>query len=126
MGLIFELTFSYLLYQFIDRNCIRILAPKTMVQEHPALYIPGEHIGHISRDAALVLSEFMDSPHPALNENNIYGLGFKIACRLRDDTNHTSEGYLIDVVVFSINSDPWTHLFLNVLAEKNIFCHKLN
>jgi hypothetical protein len=97
-----------------------------MVQEHPALYIPGEHIGHISRDAALVLSEFMDSPHPALNENNIYGLGFKIACRLRDDTNHTSEGYLIDVIVFSINSDPWTYFFLNVLAEKNIFCHKLN
>jgi hypothetical protein len=97
-----------------------------MVQVHPASYVPGERIGHIRRDAALVLSEFIDSPHTALNENNIYGQGFKVACRLRDDTNHTSEGYLIDVVIFSINSEPWTNLFLDILAEKNIFCHKLN
>ena len=102
MGLIFELIISYVLLQFINPKCIRVLAPKTMIQEHPALYIPGEHIGHISRDAAVVLSEYMDSPHPALNEKNIHGQGLKIACRLRDDTNHASEGYLIDVVVFMI------------------------
>jgi hypothetical protein len=70
-----------------------------------------------------VLSEFMDSPHPLLNENNRYGRGFKFACRLREDTNHTCGGYLIDVIIFSVNSDSWTNLFCNVLAEKNIFCH---
>jgi hypothetical protein len=94
------------------------------VQQHPASYIPGEHIGHLSRDAALVLSAFMDSPHPALNENNVYGRGFQFACRLRDDTNHTCEGYAIDVV-FSINSDSWTNLFFDILTEKSIVCEIL-
>jgi hypothetical protein len=105
MGLNLPLIFFFPLFQLIDTNCIRILAPKTIVQEHPASYITGEHIGHISRDAALVLSEFMDFPHPLLNENNRYGRGFKFACRLREDTNHTCDGYLIDVVIFSVNSD---------------------
>jgi hypothetical protein len=95
------------------------------VQQHSASNIPREHIGHLSRDAALVLSDFMDSPHPALNENNVYGRGFQFAFRLRDDTNHTCEGYAIDVVVFSINSDSWTNLLFDILTEKSIVCEKL-
>jgi hypothetical protein len=114
MGLNLYLALFYTFFHQIDSNCIRILAPKTVAQQHPASYIPGEDLGHISRDAALVLSEFMDSPNPLLNENNRYGRGFTFACRLREDTNHTCEGYLIDVVVFSNNSDSWTNLFLGV------------
>lgn len=37
----------------------------------------------------------------------------------------TADGYLIDVVVLSINSDSWTNLFVNVLAEKNIVVENL-
>lgn len=91
-----------------------------------ASYIPGEHIGHISRDTALVISEFMDSNSSLLNENNRYGRGFMFACRLKEDTNHTSAGYDIDVVVFTTNSDSWTDLFHDILSQRNIVCHKLN
>lgn len=97
-----------------------------MVQGPSESYIPGEDIGHVSRDVALILSDFMDSPNPQLNENNVYGRGFRFACRLRDDTNHSCEGYAIDVVVFSINSNSWTDLLLDILSEQNVVCHKIN
>lgn len=74
---------------------------KNMMQDHPASYIPGEYVVHISRDVALVQSKFMDSPHPVLNEDNVSGRGIKFVRRLRDETNHTCDSYAIDVVLCS-------------------------
>ena len=90
------------------------------MSQHPASYDPGEHIGHISRETALVMSEVMD------DENNAYGRDFIFVCRLREDTNHTVDGYAVDIVMFSKNSDSWTNLMIEILNENNITSLKLS
>lgn len=67
----------------------------------------------------------MDNENLRLNECHTYGIGFMFVCRLREDTNHTVEGYAVDIVVFSKNSDSWTNLMINILIEKNITAVKL-
>lgn len=139
-----ELTFSCTFYLCIDRNCIRILVAKNMMQDHPAYYIPGEYVVHISRDFSLVQSDFIDSFHPVLNEDNVNGRGSKFACRLRDETNHTCDSYTIDVVLrsryflnpgliyFSMSLQRkissvknWINIFMNLLCMFNT-CHDFN
>ena len=67
----------------------------------------------------------MDDSADAIDENSTYGQGFTFACRLREDSNHTVDGYAIDVVVFSINSDSWTNTFMDVLQKKMSFAQNL-
>ena len=68
----------------------------------------------------------MDFDCARLNECNKYGVGFMFVCRLKEDTNYTCEGYAIDVVVLSKNSDSWTNLFHAILTEKNVICRKMS
>lgn len=112
--------------KFTDANCIRILAPANSTPQHPASFYPGEHIGHVSRETALVMSEFMDDHDDLIGESSKYGRGFIFVCRLREDTNHTVDGYAIDVVIFSSKSDSWANSFMNVFTVKNLHCTKLN
>ena len=66
------------------------------------------------------MSEFMDNENPRSNKCHTYGITFMFVCRLREDTNHTVEGYAVDIVMFSKNSDSWTNLMVDILIEKNI------
>ena len=109
-----------------DSNCVQILAPTNAVPQLPASFNPGERIGNISRDAAQIMSEYMDEGKELFDKNDIYGKTFLFVCRLREDTNHTKGGYAIDIVVLSINGEAWTDLFIEVLEQKNVNCIKLN
>ena len=68
----------------------------------------------------------MDDHDGLIGENSTYGRSFIFVCRLREDTNHTVDGYAIDVVVFSSKSDSWANSFMNVFTVKNLYCTKLN
>ena len=114
------------MFKCTDSNCVRILAPTNLTPQDPASFDPSEHVGHVSRYAAHVMSDVMNDSTDMICENNTYGHGFIFVCRLREDTNHAADGYAIDVVVLSINSDSWTNLFVTILGEKGIFCTKLN
>lgn len=92
----------------------------------PASFDPSERIGNVSRDAAQIMSEYMDKGKELVDDNDIYGKTFLSVCRLREDTNHTRGGYAIDIIVLSINADAWTDLFIEVLEKKNLNCIKLN
>ena len=92
----------------------------------PASFDPSERIGNVSRDAAQVMSEYMDKGKELVDDNDIYGKTFLFLCRLREDTNHIKGGYAIDIVVLSINADDWTDSFIEVLKQKNLNCIKLN
>ena len=62
----------------------------------------------------------MDGDNLLLDECNVYSVGFKFVCILLEDTNHRSAGYLIKIVVYSINSDLWTHKLYDILKEKKM------
>ena len=84
-------------------------------------YNPGERIGNLSRDVALVLAEFMDMPVLNLEECDNYELDFKFICTLIDDTNQKKEGFLINVQVYTNNSDAWsTDMFESLKRKKNV------
>ena len=102
------------------------MAPTGAMQILPASYDPGERIGNVRRDTAQIMSEFIDFDCVRLNECNKYGVGFMFVCRLKEDINHTCEGFAIEVVVLSKNSDSWTDLLLEILTEKNVVCKKMN
>ena len=87
-------------------------------------YNPGERIGNLSRDVALVLAEFMDMPVLNLEECDNYELDFKFICTLIDDTNHKKEGFLINIQVYTNNSDAWSTDMFEILKEKK--CSRLN
>ena len=99
--------------KYADSNCVRILAPTNLAPQPPYSFHPNEHIGHVSRDVASVMSEVMDNENLRLDECGTYGVDFMFVCRLREDTNHAVEGYAFDIVVFSINSDSWTNLMID-------------
>jgi hypothetical protein len=62
----------------------------------------------------------MDGDNLLLDECNVYSVGFKFVCILLEDTNHRSTGYLIKIVVYSINSDLWTHKLYDILKDKKL------
>ena len=88
-------------------------------------YNPGERIGNLSRDVALVLAEFMDLPVLNLEVSNNYEIDFKFVCILLDDTNHKKEGFLILILVYTTNSDSWSAKMFENLKEKKMFPTKL-
>lgn len=96
-----------------------------MLAELPVSYNPGERIGNLSRDVALVLAEFMDMPVLNPEECNNYELDFKFVCTLLDDTNHKKEGFLIVIHLYTTNSDTWSADMFEILKEKKMFPTKL-
>ena len=102
----------------IDSNCVQILSSLDTAAIHPATHYPGERLGNVSRAAASVISDLMDEDNLLLDECNVYSVGYNFVCVLLEDTNHSSAGYLIKIVVHSINSDSWTHKLYDLLKEK--------
>ena len=80
---------------YLDANCIQILAPMIACEDNVVggFYAPGEHIGHLSRHfASLISLLFDDSKYSS----------FEIHCHLLYiDSNHSRAGYAVDVVITS-------------------------
>ena len=83
----------------VDSNCIQVLAPSEEAAVLPANYLSGEHLCHVSRDVALVLSLFMDTPPMYTNDLNEYGVDFYFKCVLLEDSNHREDGFRIKIIV---------------------------
>lgn len=88
-------------------------------------FAPGERLGNISRETASALADLMDSPSDLLDECNIYDVGFRFVCVLSEKLHHKGEGYLITILVYSINSDVWTDKLYDILLAKNARPNKL-
>lgn len=104
----------------LDSNCVQVLAPLVEIAVPPANYIAGEQLCHVSRDVALILSLLMDATHNSLHELNEYGVGFIFKCVLSEDSNHREEGFRIEIIVHSLNSDSWTDDFIEILKTNKI------
>ena len=114
-----DLTFSYLSY-VTDANCIQILAPADSLPSPPSTYVLGERIGNVSREVALVLASLMDFDDACLPECNAYNLGFRFECIIEEDSHHKAEGYFVNIIVFSINSDIFTDKMYDILNTKGL------
>lgn len=110
----------------VDSNCVRIMTPLEKPCIEPNSYIPGERVGNLDRLHSKILAPLMDDGTPNFTECNMYGVGFKFACRLESSTNHTYEGYQIFVVVYSTNSDVWTDSLFDFLHDSGLNPTKLN
>lgn len=108
-----------------DCNCVQIIAPVDIMAEGMSNFLPGERLGNISREAASVLADLMDSPFDLLDECNVYDLGFRFVCVLSEKLHHKAEGYTISIIVYSINSDMWTDKLYDILVAKNANPQKL-
>ena len=115
--------FDYM--SFTDSKCVQILAPQDTAAVFPANYLLGERLGNVSREVAAVLADLMDIKNLLLDECNVYDVGFKFVCELVEDTNHKREGFLIRILVYSLNSDLWTKKMFDILKTKKIKALKL-
>ena len=104
----------------VDSNCIQVLAPSEEAAVLPANYLSGEQLCHVSRDVALVLSLFMDTPPMYINDLNKYGVGFYFKCVLLEDSNHREDGFRTKIIVHSVNSDSWTDEIIETLKNNKI------
>lgn len=104
-------TQEYPFYVLVDVNCIQLLAPSRYVDVSQGSFIPGQHIGHISRNFAAILAPLIDDHHLTLScyAHLVYG-----------DTNHSRVGYDIDVVVLSSNSTEFNELLFLKFSELNL------
>ena len=98
---------------------MQIIATGDVRMDGVSNFSPGERLGNVSRETASVLADLMDFPNVLLDECNIYDLGFRFVCLLSEKLHHKGEGYLITILVYSINSDLWTDKLYNILLAKN-------
>ena len=62
----------------------------------------------------------MDAPSPQLDECNVYSVGYTFVCILLEDSSHRPAGFLVKIMVYSINSDLWTQKLFDILKEKEM------
>lgn len=99
---------------------MQIVAPTDRESSPPSNYYLGEHVGNISREVASVLASVMDVDDSYLPLNNVYDAGFKFQCLLLEDSNHTSEGFAIKVIVLSVNKASFTDRMMHLLYSKGL------
>ena len=80
----------------------------------------GERIGNVSREVALVLASLMDVENVSLPECNAYELGFRFQCQVEEDSHHKAEGYFVNIIVYSINSDIFTDKMFHILNTQGL------
>ena len=109
-----EATDDTLLSPYLDANCIQILAPKIACEDNivGGFYAPGEHIGHLSRHFASLISPFFDESKYSSCE---------IHCHLLyNDSNHSRAGYAVDVVIISTLTPQENDLLFISLEAENL------
>jgi hypothetical protein len=119
---------AYNISNFIDtKSCT--LFHILFIQMHAADY-EGDHVGHIDKKSAAVLSQIMDLSSPFYDRlygpNNVYGHHFDMFCLLKYcDTTHSPKGYEVAIVVETINTFEWTDILSSFLNENNMIFERL-
>ena len=72
-----------------------------------------------------MLASFMDFDDACLPEYNVYNVGFKFQCILVNDSNHKAQGFDVNIVVLSINSDLFTDEMMYLLSSKGLDPHRI-
>lgn len=92
------------------------------------LFHEEEHIGRVNKEIAAVLSPLMDLSLPRSIfydrfqlENCVYGTHFNMYCSLcYCDTNHTDDGYKIQIIIETIYATEWIDALVSILEENLI------
>ena len=79
-----------------------------------------ERLGNVGRETASDLADLMDFNNDLLGECNLYDAGFRFECMLDKKLHHKAEGYLITILVYSLDSDLWTNKLFQILISKNV------
>ena len=101
------------------------MAPVEVTVNLPAEFVPGERVGNVDKNVAKILSSFMDADSKDLLESEQYDIGYSFTCILTEDTHHRADGYGINIVVCSLNSDSWCDKMFTSLYLKGLNPHKL-
>lgn len=117
---IFEILYYFLIRFLSDPNAIQLL-------------FNGEHIGHVNREIASVLSPLMDMSSPESRfydrfdkKNHMYGKDFNMYCSLcYCDTNHAAIGYKMQIIVDSSLKSEWVDIVASILEENNLEFRRL-
>ena len=99
---------------------MQIIAPLDLVADDGNNFQSEERLGNIGRETASVLADLMDFNSDLLDECNLYDVGFRFECVLDEKLHHKAEGYLITILVYSLNSDLWTDKLFQILLSKNV------
>ena len=101
-----------------DSNCVQILAPHAAAVDFAADFVPGERIGNVDRNVAVILSRFMDDDFDVLLECDCYETGFFFTCTLSEDSHHRRDGYQIKILIYSANNDAWCDkMILSLISD---------
>ena len=104
---------------------MQIIAPADKESVPPSIYALGERIGNVSSEVTLVLASLMDFDDASLPECNVYNVGFRFQCILVTDSHHKAEGYDVNIIVLSINSDSFTDKMMDLLNSKGLVPHRI-
>ena len=104
---------------------MQIIAPADKESVPPSTYALGERISNVSREIALVLASSMDFDDASLPECNVYNVGFRFQCILVTNSHHKAEGYDVNIIVLSINSDSFTDKMMDLLNSKGLVPHRI-
>ena len=99
---------------------MQIIAPLDLVADEGNNFQSEERLGNIGRETASVLADLMDFNSDLLDECNLYDVGFRFECVLDEKLHHKAEGYLITILVYSLNSDLWTDNLFQIPLSKNV------
>ena len=97
---------------------MQTIAPADKESVPPSTYALEERIGNVSREVALVLASLMGFDDASLPECNVYNVGFRFQCILVTDSHLKAEGYDVNIIVLSINSDLFTDKMMDLLDSK--------
>ena len=91
------------------------------------------HVGGASSELQSRRAHRQPEPWCSFSSGRIYGYAcieswrmrqLLFICTLIDDTNHKKEGFLINIQVYTNNSDAWSTNMFEILKEKK--CSRLN
>ena len=98
-------------------NCIQIIAPLEEDLREGVSYVPGQHIGHLAKECSAVLAGFMDHG----TTDSVYGIDFMFTCLISYcDSNRSTVGYEIDVILQTDNSSLWINGMTRYLMKKGL------
>jgi hypothetical protein len=84
-------------------------------------YSPEERIGNISKEISAILAPLADNPFGSVacvGDNINYTSGYYFLCLLADvNFNHSPQGYALDVIVHTSNSQIWIDEMYSKLSE---------
>ena len=110
-----------------DPNCIQIRAPLFGNNVEGAHFEHGQHIGHVAKECAKILSKLMDSGFEAISATASSSEDFKYmndyqfsAMLTYTDTNRSKLGYDIDIIVHSNKSASWINAMFSFLDHEGL------